>query len=645
MNIAIQQTSRKETQHAQNNSNDKQYQHSTKEKLQKMAVRFSIAGDIANLGDEAEELWQELTKLHDCDPASYHVFIKEQMESIKEEQKIKNQKQDKDRNSIIPEKGFVVETFTRASKPSKVFINFCHHEAIRRPMDEHNQKLIPKNTSVKTIEIPLIVSDLRTMTSRSNTSNSKCYAIDVVFHPWCLSKCSSSEPGSGSFRTDLVNLGLLAIEEDRKMCLSKHQWKVIRSKYKNGTGPDGKDVYPLPCPSKGSDGMDCGLDKVMKNPSTLLHSLNQKEDNDVDSGFALKTGVDRISSRKEEEKKKNGGFLIEEIRSTRNDDSKFDQWREDEDVKVDDVTATPMREGKDHDTITKMKKSPPNFIQEVSSSKKNIKLQSSQHKASARNANRPKQPLAKQMKGFLNKKHGKWKPIYNDQSKGDGSSGTGGSYSRLISRCKVVDLSDHEVKNKQESPPRTISLKKELLAEKDDRRNLKAANGVDKFVIEENNCGDNGNNSTSENISFDATSLDQMLSELMEASESCSLHQHHNSTNVDALETPIKFEQKKELKFDQKDQACINISHITQEKEDGTLVLEIDLSGTKVSSIRDVVIEAVGNLVTVTTKDRGRLLYSHSFASCEISAKFKKKKKMLFAYIRPVSSKENQNVV
>eukprot|EP00957_Ditylum_brightwellii_P139665 10644433-Ditylum_brightwellii.AAC.1 len=46
------------------------------------------------------------------------------------------------------------------------------------------------------------------------------------------------------------------------------------------------------------------------------------------------------------------------------------------------------------------------------------------------------------MKGFFENNKVNHKPLYTNGSPGDGLSGTGGSYSKFMAKCKVIDTSE-----------------------------------------------------------------------------------------------------------------------------------------------------------------------------------------------------------
>ena len=518
--------------------------------LEQMAESFGI--DMTEFGDQAEEMWNKLTEMHESDPASYQSFLLNQMEQVKNHSA---------KSSIVPEKGFVVKTIMRESNlRKKVFINFCQHEAVRCPVDDNGERF-DINARVSNVEIPLVTSALREF---HDSTGADAYAIDVVVHPWCLTKCSSD----GVFKNDIIALGMSSIEEDRKIHLDK-QWKVIKSQYKGGVGQKGNDVHPFPMEGKkGREGESKSedMEKVMEDPSTLLSSLHSF-DNEVDPSFSLKT--ERAQSLKKTS-------LIQEIATTVSDEATQDD-------PSNGAADLKLKQSESINSNECHKAPAPTLMKELSSTRKNVPKDCDSSKPIK---TEKEKPLAKQMKGFLNRSVAK-RPIYEEPSTGDGASGDGGAYSRLLSKCKVVDTAK-TVKTEKERPPR-------------------------------------------KNDTIDAESVKQMFSNLAEGLDtSCittgefrnrpsasRVRQHVNP--IELTQNPTCMEEKKQVR----------ISHTLKECANGSMVLEVDLSDTKASTIGDVEIEIVGNSLTIRTSCGGLVRYSHPRMSCAATAKLKKKKRQL----------------
>jgi len=264
------------------------------ETLEELAETFGV--DSTALTKQAEAVWMQLNEAHESNPASYQKFIQKQMNRMKEETK-------KEKN-VIPRKGFVVKVFTKGQTRKKLFVNMCQHEAVRCPLGKGGTQL-DVNASLVNIEIPLVVSEVRTC---SDGNGADAVVVDVIFHPWCLSRGAINV----DFKNDLTNLAILAIRDDRNLCLDT-DWKYIKSQYKGGTGAMGMDVIPLSLGRGGDKSKaDAVLENIMENPSSLLRTLTDTNHENNDHDFSLKTA-------KEERSRENSGILIEEIGTTLNE--------------------------------------------------------------------------------------------------------------------------------------------------------------------------------------------------------------------------------------------------------------------------------------------------------------------------------------
>lgn len=365
------------------------------EALEDLANTFGGKG--AALGDQAEAVWAQLNEAHECNPASYQHFIQKQMNRMKEETK--------EGNNIVPRKGFVVKGFTEGDTRKKLFVNMCQHEAVRCPLDKGGMQL-DINASLANIEIPLVVSAVRCC---SDGNGAGALAVDVIFNPWCFSRSDLS----ADFKDDLTNLAILAIREDRNLCLDT-DWKYIKSQYKGGSGSAGVNVTPFSL-GKGegneSDDASAALESIMENPSSLLRTLTNTDKEKSNNDFSLKTA-------KVQNGKKKLGILIEEIGTKSNENRKD----------VEKIAAS----GRNEVNIAVDCE----LVREVSSHRnpcpksKSLSLDI---------------PLAKQMKGFLNKGRDKSKPLSEELRCGSGTGKLGEGFSSLVSKCEVVGTTELEV--------------------------------------------------------------------------------------------------------------------------------------------------------------------------------------------------------
>ncbi len=296
--------------------------------------------------------------------------------------------------------------------------------------------------------------------------------------------------------------GIPALQFDTS---SYSQWKIINSQYKGGTGVKGIDVRPFPIESgririQGDENKmkeSPIMPNVMKDPSTLLTSLKSsltddnsgtcsRNDASLDASttrtgsrthtatnsvdFALKT-----SFGDNDDRRKHKQALIQEIASTgtstANDSGGMKEKEERCETTTDNLSkglqmtndaVNPPAPGVSSTRVATgaTSSSRPcshheHDMKELSTIRKNttpLSLSSSQHKVKT-------EPLALQMKGFLNRKNNNNKKkknkdnksssfrLYDEPSTGDGLGGQGGTYSKFMSRCNVVHIPTREIDN------------------------------------------------------------------------------------------------------------------------------------------------------------------------------------------------------
>eukprot|EP00957_Ditylum_brightwellii_P072156 5484372-Ditylum_brightwellii.AAC.1 len=129
--------------------------------------------DFSELGGQAEQVWSMLNDLRDSNIDAYYAFIQKQMEASKTE--LSN----KAIAYFTPKKGFVVKTKSKAG--SSVFVNFCHHHVIQKPLDGDGKPINEKRVDISDLQIPLVVSDVRNLV---DALGKNANAVDVVVHPW-----------------------------------------------------------------------------------------------------------------------------------------------------------------------------------------------------------------------------------------------------------------------------------------------------------------------------------------------------------------------------------------------------------------------------------------------------------------------------
>ncbi|GMH96213.1 hypothetical protein TrVE_jg6443 [Triparma verrucosa] len=395
-----------------------------------VAMAKQMGLDMATMGSQAEDMWAMLNDMSEKDPDKYEAFIKEQMEGAEEGG-------GKGQRTFTPTSCFVVKTRFAAAKGMKIknsngvdatgklFVNMCSHDGVQRPLNSEGQPVAEDRPHLDNMQIPLVVSDMRSCT---DNSDEKVAAVDVVYNPWVIKKANENNV----FRAQVVELGLNWVQQEQN-CKLESKWKVIKSKYKGGGGENGWDVVPFPVDESMLDPKDreaikkdeeekrkrreaAGEPVEPLSPAELLSNLKkaQSEEEEANAGggnlasgggLNLGGGIGEISLTGKPAAGKTGKPLIQEVGA-------------DKKVKA----STPLVEEVAKPKIQEVKDEKP-LIQEV----------------------KPKgKPLTKQMKGFLNKKADKEEGLglYKDGgSSGDGMGGKGGSYSRFMNKCKVVDTS------------------------------------------------------------------------------------------------------------------------------------------------------------------------------------------------------------
>jgi len=361
------------------------------EALERLVESFGV--DPAALGEQSESVWGQLNDLHEINPGSYQSFIQNQMNRMKEEATTGN--------TIIPTLGFVVvvqvQAVIKGGARKNMFVNMCQHEAIRYPLDEKGKQLDLNVGTAADIEIPLVVSQAR---SCSDENGLEALIADVIFHPCCLSRASAHP----EFKADLVNLALAAIREDRNLVLN-NKWKYTTS---GGKGK-GMDVKPFSI-SKGDKKSEANavLEKIMENPTSLLHNLGTSDHKENGHDFSLRT------TKGEDSEKKTGNLVVEIGASLSVNQEADEQLAE----SFSDETNQSTRP-------TKSTLESNELMKEVSSSRKIC--------SKSKTSPKPIVPLATKMKGFLNRDNRKSRPL-------SGAEGI----RRLVSKCKVVDTSEEK---------------------------------------------------------------------------------------------------------------------------------------------------------------------------------------------------------
>jgi len=229
------------------------------------AMANEMGVDISELKDQAKDIWAMLNDLHDSDYSAYTAFIKKQVKDAPQEVK--------KRKCITPLKGFATRAEIHQLNDSSIqkrnlFINFCHHDAIKVPHNEMGESVKNDFADKGSLEIPIIISAVR------DIDNDK--AVDVIVNPLVIKKSKECK----GFRSRLISLGVACVEEDHNIKLSANP-KIIKSTYKGGEG-ERNSTFPLHL-NQTKEGQRCGdvarklkaKTKVLDSPKTLLDAVKQ----------------------------------------------------------------------------------------------------------------------------------------------------------------------------------------------------------------------------------------------------------------------------------------------------------------------------------------------------------------------------------
>ena len=308
----------------------------------------------------------------------------------------------------------------------KLFINMCSHEGVQRPLDTQGNPVSDDRPGLDNLQIPLVVGDLR---PTSDVGGDPVAAVDIVLNPWCIKMVLKNNV----FRAQIVELGLNWLQQEQHCKLEKG-WKVIKSKYKGGTGERGDKPVPFP------------IDESMLDPKDLEKEREKER--------KAKEELDRIKKGFEEKMGGAGppGKLVEEITPTSVLEN-IKKQKEGEEKESDgggmiggaegggglggNGLGDILNLGGGKGGAEKVLKKP--LIQEVGG--KEDQEREKELKEAAAKKKKLAKPLGKKMKGFLNKPAAKEAEIYGEAgSSGDGQGGVGGSYSRFMSRSSPLNL-------------------------------------------------------------------------------------------------------------------------------------------------------------------------------------------------------------
>jgi hypothetical protein len=91
------------------------------------------------------------------------------------------------------------------------------------------------------LQIPLLVGEVRRCGDHGGEEGA-ALAVDVVFHPWITARCDEDN----TFKAQAIDLALGWVEQETGYKFEKNKWKTIKSKYKGGSGEQGDQPMPFP---------------------------------------------------------------------------------------------------------------------------------------------------------------------------------------------------------------------------------------------------------------------------------------------------------------------------------------------------------------------------------------------------------------
>ncbi|GAB9469873.1 hypothetical protein Gpo141_00007137 [Globisporangium polare] len=463
MNYGIIQNRRHDTKRAGNNGGASALLQDTR--LREMARQMGL--DAKDFGHEAAgNLWQLLDDMATNDPGAYQKFIREQLKDgppMASQQKQADNGDDDDelqststssnqgahdatkaKSPVVllpryfaPYPGFVVKcamlhTVKCQQQETKLFLNCCAHEMVDTPKNPNNGKDVPEDTravpSTSNLEIPLVVGKLRD--DVQDVSGSVCVACDVVFHPWVMRRCE----WDANFKREVMKLAIQWVQQDAKVRLVNQVGKFIKSRYKGGSVV----------------GTEIVTAKFLVDPSALTTTTSASSGSDNQSEAAGSEQEHKESKSQTPSVIESPSELLKQIHLKRNDGATTESPGRDFLIKpVHETTASAITKNEPIASVSafscEQKISTPasksKLIQELdpSSPLQTIATSKPQQAAKAKGS--------AVKKGFLLGATKAKAPLYpTGSSEGRAPS----AYVNLLSRSKVVDLSDVERQKKQQ---------------------------------------------------------------------------------------------------------------------------------------------------------------------------------------------------
>ncbi|TYZ57959.1 hypothetical protein PybrP1_008414 [[Pythium] brassicae (nom. inval.)] len=439
-------------------------------RLREMAKQLGLGPEHLR-HESAHNLWQLLDDMAADDPDAYQRFVQGQLaagpppqtESAGDDKSNSNQV-DHDANQhgrsgatkastkqpvllpryVTPYPGFVVKcvmlhTVKCQQQETKLFLNCCAHEMVDTPKNPNSGKDVPEDTrtvpSTSNLEVPLAVGKLREV---ADTNGALSVACDVIFHPWVMRRCE----WDANFKREVMKLAVHWVQQDASVRLVHQVGKFIKSRYKGGAVSSGGDVVTakfLIEPPTTAGGSARGQSQPASNQhESLTTSSAMKSPSELLKQVQLKRGEDGTADSSLEHE-----FVIKPARvvtsepvvTTKSPTAAQQQSRATLTTSAAPTLAQTSRTTK--------------LIEEIGASASELPLANTRESAPTV---KPAKKAAVVKKGFLLGAAAKAKkPLYPaGSSEGHAPS----PYVKLLSRSKVVDLSDVEQQRQQHDQKR-----------------------------------------------------------------------------------------------------------------------------------------------------------------------------------------------
>mmetsp|Transcript_24691 Transcript_24691/g.29079 ORF Transcript_24691/g.29079 Transcript_24691/m.29079 type:complete len:570 (+) Transcript_24691:111-1820(+) len=350
---------------------------------------------------QVNSMWKNMDDLAETDPDSYKKFTGDILAEGPPEKGGKPK-------TFIPNPSFVVKLKTTSdggkgmkvntlNGPQKFFLNMTSCTALEPPKD-HTGRPMEKHErhSADGLELPLLVGEVRSCSDHSGDSKA-ALCVDAVFHPWVLDSCEDNNV----FKAQVIDLAIQWVEQETHFQFDK-KWKTIKSKYKGGLGDDIDSIQPMPFPIDRAINQNDPIDERKQKKKDSENEEEKKTSNDSlfsNPGLATQTPESLLKAtlNAPQDEEQNSLFKNASIRMPGDIQQGHDQ-------QSNKTSATPHKP----------------LIEEVKPKTK-------------------AKPVVK--KGFLKPEAGKTVPRLYDENGSTGDGAKEGGYSRLMSKCQVVDMS------------------------------------------------------------------------------------------------------------------------------------------------------------------------------------------------------------